>query len=79
MTRPGMDDFYDPPDDPLDIIHMDHEVLVVNKPSGLLSVPGKGEHLADCLIARLRRFPIQCKSQCARLFSNRSSSHLITA
>ena len=49
-----MDDFYDPPDDPLDIIHMDHEVLVVNKPSGLLSVPGKGEHLADCLIARLQ-------------------------
>lgn len=49
-----MDDFYDPPDDPLDIIHMDHEILVVNKPSGLLSVPGKGDHLADCLIARLQ-------------------------
>ena len=44
---------YSPPDDPLDIIHEDHELILVNKPAGLLSVPGKGEHLADCLIARL--------------------------
>ncbi|MDQ7071316.1 MAG: pseudouridine synthase [Rhodobacterales bacterium] len=49
---------YNPPNDPLDIIHVDHEILLVNKPSGLLSVPGKGEHLADCLIARIQRaFP----------------------
>jgi len=49
---------YSPPDDPLDILHVDHEILIVDKPSGLLSVPGKGEHLADCLIARLQRaFP----------------------
>ena len=39
---------YNPPSDPLDIIHADHELISVNKPSGLLSVPGKGEHLADC-------------------------------
>lgn len=45
---------YNPPQDPLDILHDDHEVLLVNKPSGLLSVPGKGEHLADCLIARVQ-------------------------
>jgi tRNA pseudouridine32 synthase/23S rRNA pseudouridine746 synthase len=25
----------------------------VNKPAGLLSVPGKGDHLSDCLMARL--------------------------
>lgn len=49
---------YNPPSDPLDIIHADHELIVVNKPSGLLSVPGKGEHLADCLIARVQEaFP----------------------
>jgi tRNA pseudouridine32 synthase/23S rRNA pseudouridine746 synthase len=47
-------DTYAPPDTPLDILHQDHEVLVVNKPSGLLSVPGKGEHLADCLLSRLQ-------------------------
>lgn len=45
---------YTPPDDPLEIIHDDHHLLLVNKPSGLLSVPGKGEHLADCLMARVQ-------------------------
>ncbi|MBM2322960.1 MULTISPECIES: RluA family pseudouridine synthase [Marivita] len=44
---------YTPPDTPLDILHEDHEILAVNKPAGLLSVPGKGAELADCLIARL--------------------------
>jgi len=42
---------YLPPPDPLDIIHADHEILIANKPSGLLSVPGKGPELADCLMA----------------------------
>ena len=45
---------YEPPTGPLDIIHDDHELLLVNKPAGLLSVPGKGAHLADCLIARVQ-------------------------
>jgi len=45
---------YAPPTDPLDVLHDDHEILVVNKPAGLLSVPGKGEHLADCLLARVQ-------------------------
>lgn len=45
---------YSPPNDPLDILHDDHELLVVNKPSGLLSVPGKGAHLADCLLSRVQ-------------------------
>ncbi|NIY79553.1 RluA family pseudouridine synthase [Celeribacter sp. HF31] len=49
-----MSDDYNPPQDPLDVLHMDHEILVVNKPSGLLSVPGKGEHLADCLMSRIQ-------------------------
>ncbi|MER5171954.1 pseudouridine synthase [Thioclava sp. GXIMD2076] len=46
---------YDPPSDPPKILHADHEILVVDKPSGLLSVPGKGPEKADCLIARLRQ------------------------
>ncbi|QEE36918.1 RluA family pseudouridine synthase [Octadecabacter sp. SW4] len=45
---------YDPPTDPLVILHEDHEVILVDKPAGLLSVPGKGEHLADCLLARVQ-------------------------
>ncbi|WP_281980870.1 RluA family pseudouridine synthase [Thalassorhabdomicrobium marinisediminis] len=53
-----MSDVYSPPTDPLDVIHSDHEILIVNKPSGLLSVPGKGPHLADCLMTRVQEaFP----------------------
>lgn len=49
---------YRPPQVPLDILHHDHELLLVNKPAGLLSVPGKGDHLSDCLIARVQEaFP----------------------
>ncbi len=49
---------YCPPDEPLVILHHDHELLLVDKPAGLLSVPGKGEHLADCLLARIQNvFP----------------------
>lgn len=44
---------YAPPSEPLEVLYEDHEILVVNKPSGLLSVPGKGPHLADCLLGRL--------------------------
>lgn len=49
-----MSSVYDPPTDPLVILHDDHEVLLVDKPSGLLSVPGKGPELTDCLIARVQ-------------------------
>ena len=49
-----MSEAYEPPNEPLEIIHQDHEVLVVSKPSGLLSVPGKGAHLADCLLSRVQ-------------------------
>ena len=45
---------YAPPDDPPQVIHADHEVLVVAKPAGLLSVPGRGDDKTDCLIERLR-------------------------
>ncbi|TVS02793.1 MAG: RNA pseudouridine synthase [Rhodobacteraceae bacterium] len=50
-----MSDFtYAPPDAAPVILHEDHELVFADKPSGLLSVPGKGAHLADCMIARLR-------------------------
>ncbi|MCO8143860.1 pseudouridine synthase [Rhodovulum tesquicola] len=49
-----MSEDYAPPDTPLEVIHLDHALLVVNKPHGLLSVPGKGAHLADCLLSRVQ-------------------------
>ena len=45
---------YTPPQEPLEILHHDAQILVVNKPAGLLSVPGRGAHLADCLLARVQ-------------------------
>ena len=45
---------YSPPDLPLSVRHEDPDFVIVEKPAGLLSVPGRGAHLADCLIARLQ-------------------------
>ncbi|HRP63941.1 MAG TPA: hypothetical protein PK400_11645, partial [Phycisphaerales bacterium] len=35
------------------IIHQDDRIIVLNKPSGLLSVPGIGPEKADCLASRI--------------------------
>ena len=51
QAEPGF--VYAPPDVPLRVLHADDSILVVDKPAGLLSVPGRGEDRADCLIARL--------------------------
>ncbi|MEZ7276845.1 bifunctional tRNA pseudouridine(32) synthase/23S rRNA pseudouridine(746) synthase RluA [Pseudoalteromonas sp. 68 DY56-GL68] len=50
---------YNPPMTPyLSIVYQDDDLLIVNKPSGLLTVPGKDPKHADCLIARVNRvFP----------------------
>ncbi len=37
----------------LPILHQDRDLLAVDKPAGLLSVPGKGPDKADCAQARL--------------------------
>ena len=45
------------PDD-LDVLYADESLLVLVKPAGLLSVPGRGEDKQDCLSARAQRqFP----------------------
>jgi len=41
-----------PPHYGLDLIYSDDSILVLNKPSGLLSVPGRGEEKRDCLATR---------------------------
>lgn len=45
---------YDPPDVPLSVLYEDREILVVDKPAGLLSVPGKLAGREDCLVSRLQ-------------------------
>ena len=45
---------YEPPKTPLDILYIDDDVLVVNKPSGLLTVPGKELKHHDSLELRVK-------------------------
>jgi len=43
---------------PIDLLDADDSLLVVNKPSGLLAVPGRGADKQDCLSARVQaRYP----------------------
>ena len=47
-----------PPDTGLAVVYQDEHLLVINKPAGLLSVPGRGADLADCALHRVQaRFP----------------------
>ncbi|MGO2010818.1 MAG: bifunctional tRNA pseudouridine(32) synthase/23S rRNA pseudouridine(746) synthase RluA [Pseudoalteromonas sp.] len=50
---------YNPPLTPyLTILYQDDDLLILNKPSELLTVPGKDPKHADCLISRVNRvFP----------------------
>lgn len=56
MSDPSLiPDFdYFPPDTPLQFLHEDKQILVLDKPAGLLSVPGKLEGRQDCLITRVQ-------------------------
>jgi len=48
MTR------YAPSEGPVSVLHRDEDLLIVDKPSGLLSVPGKPQEHRDCLEARVK-------------------------
>ena len=49
-----MIDYNPPQHEGLDILYQDDYLLILNKPSGLLSVPGRGEEKQDCLISRVQ-------------------------
>lgn len=44
----------DMPNDDVAVLHIDDALLVVHKPAGLLSVPGRGEDRQDCVLSRVR-------------------------
>jgi len=53
-----MSNYSPPPDTGLQLIFVDDHLIIVDKPAGLLSVPGRGEDKADCLVSRLHaQFP----------------------
>ena len=52
MIRPFK---YNPPKTPLEIIYIDSSIVILNKPAGLLTVPGRPDSHCDCLLTRLRK------------------------
>lgn len=47
----------------LKILYRDSEIIVVDKQSGILSVPGRGAEKQDCIASRVRRLFPQCIAQ----------------
>lgn len=52
-NKPEREFVYSPPTGPLDVVYVDKDVLCVVKPSGLLSVPGRGPAVQDSLYTRI--------------------------
>lgn len=50
-----MQDYNPPPDNGLTVHYQDETLLVLDKPSGLLSVPGRGPDKQDSLLTRARQ------------------------
>jgi tRNA pseudouridine32 synthase/23S rRNA pseudouridine746 synthase len=46
--------YHPPANSGLDILHLSDQLIVVNKPSGLLCVPGRGAGKEDCLSRRVK-------------------------
>ncbi len=44
-----------PPDEGLEILYIDKTLIIINKPSGLLSVPGRGQDKQDCVVSRVQK------------------------
>jgi tRNA pseudouridine32 synthase/23S rRNA pseudouridine746 synthase len=53
MSQAAAESFTDPRLD-VTVLHADDALLVVNKPAGLLAVPGRGESRRDCVAARVQ-------------------------
>ncbi len=47
----------------LDIEYYDSSIIVVNKPSGMLSIEGRGEDKQDCIASRVKQLYPSCISQ----------------
>jgi tRNA pseudouridine32 synthase/23S rRNA pseudouridine746 synthase len=66
-----------PPDHGLALVYQDDALLVVDKPSGLLSVPGRGADRQDSLLTRTRkRFP---QAECVHRLDMETSGLMVIA
>ena len=46
---------YDPPQSPINIVQIDTGIIILNKLTGLLTVPGKVDSYNDSLLTRVRK------------------------
>lgn len=53
MSVPPEPDYRPPAPEALALVHADDDLLVVNKPAGLLSVPGRGRHKSASVLSYL--------------------------
>jgi tRNA pseudouridine32 synthase / 23S rRNA pseudouridine746 synthase len=61
----------------LHILYQDESLLAVDKPTGLLSVPGRGEDKQDCVIARL--LPNAPTARCVHRLDRDTSGVMLVA
>lgn len=45
----------------IEVLYADPKIVVVNKPSGLLSVPGRGPENQDCVVTRVQTMFPECR------------------
>jgi tRNA pseudouridine32 synthase / 23S rRNA pseudouridine746 synthase len=75
---PATFDYRPPPG--LDIVYEDGRLIVCNKPSGLLTVPGKDASLADCLEARVQaRYPERLATKVVHRLDKDTSGLIVLA
>ena len=62
----------------LDIVYQDQDIVVVNKPSGMLSIEGRGEDKQDCIASRVRNlFPESIEQPCIHRLDQATSGLLV--
>ena len=62
----------------LDIIYLDDDIVVVNKPCGMLSIEGKGEDKQDCIASRVRNlYPSSISQPCIHRLDQATSGLMV--
>ncbi len=62
----------------LDIVYQDSDIVVVNKPSGMLSIEGRGPDKQDCIASRVRNlFPSCIDQPCIHRLDQATSGLLV--
>ena len=62
----------------LDIVYLDNDIVVVNKPSGMLSIEGKGDDKQDCIASRVRAlYPSSIQQPCIHRLDQATSGLMV--